>query len=246
MDETKLEEIEKKPKKVKKKKTREITVKANKKGRHIMPLLNFLRVTFLPFYWLVKPFRMYGHTKVQDGACIYVGNHLTMLDPVYPAVTTGEGIHYVAKRELFEQKFMGGLLHGLKGICANRDGNDVRAVLDCYKCLKNGEKVCIYPEGTRNKTGEILAPFERGAAALAIKAKVPVVPIMLYTKPRYFRKTHVLVGEPFEFTEYYGKKLTEADYEEADNRIRDTLLALHAGHTEFLANKKKKKKEKKA
>jgi 1-acyl-sn-glycerol-3-phosphate acyltransferase len=226
-------------KKSKKSKT-EIIVKANKKGRHIMKLLNFLRVLVIPIYWLLKPFRFYGNRKVKDGACVYICNHFGMLDPAYPACTTWEGIHFIAKTEVNKMPLIGFLFRKVKGISVNRDGNDVRALLDCFKCLKNGEKICIFPEGTRNKTGVELQPFRHGAAAIAIKAKVPIVPMMLYKKPRYFRMTHVLMGEPIELTEYYDKKLTETDYEEADQKLYNIMLDLRRAHTEFLQRKKKK------
>lgn len=225
----------------KKKKKSDITVKANKKGRHIIKLLNFLRVIVIPIYWLFKPFRFYGNRKVKDGACVYVCNHYGLFDAVFPAATTWEGIHYLAKKENFEAPILGWLLGRVKAICANRDGNDVRAILDCFKCLKNGEKICIFPEGTRNKTEAEMLPFHHGAAAIAIKCKTPILPIMMYKRPRFFRRTHVLIGEPFELTEYYDRKLTEADFAEADNKIRDIMLDMRKQHAEYLENKKKKK-----
>lgn len=225
----------------KKKKKSDITVKANKKGRHIIKLLNFLRVIVIPIYWLCKPFRFYGNRKVKDGACVYVCNHYGLFDAVFPAATTWEGIHYLAKKENFEAPILGWLLGKVKAICANRDGNDVRAILDCFKCLKNGEKICIFPEGTRNKTEAEMLPFHHGAAAIAIKCKTPILPIMMYKRPRFFRRTHVLIGEPFELTEYYDRKLTEAEFEEADNKIRDIMLDMRKQHAEYLENKKKKK-----
>ncbi len=231
-------EVKRKPKKRKK----DITVKANKKGRHVMGMLNFLRIVFLPLFRIVRPYRLYGNKKVADGACVYVCNHYTMLDPAYPVSTTWEGIHFIAKRELFEAPVVGSILRSIKSISANRDGSDVRVLLDSFKCLKNNEKICIFPEGTRNKKGTELEPFEHGASAIAIKAKVPIVPMTIYKKPRFFRMTHVIVGEPFEFTEYYGRKLTESDYAEADEKLREILLSLRASHTEFLQSKKKKVK----
>lgn len=225
----------------KKKKKSDITVKANKKGRHIIKLLNFLRAIVIPIYWLCKPFRFYGNRKVKDGACVYVCNHYGLFDAVFPAATTWEGIHYLAKKENFEAPILGWLLGKVKAICANRDGNDVRAILDCFKCLKNGEKICIFPEGTRNKTEAEMLPFHHGAAAIAIKCKTPILPIMMYKRPRFFRRTHVLIGEPFELTEYYDRKLTEAEFEEADNKIRDIMLNMRKRHAEYLENKKKKK-----
>lgn len=223
-----------------KKKKNEITVKANKKGRHIMKFMNFLRVLVLPVYWLCKPYRLYGNKKVKDGACIYVSNHYTLLDPAFSASTTWEGIHYLGKNEIFEAPVLGWVARKAKAICVNRDGNDVRSMLDCFKCLKNGEKIAIFPEGTRNRSDEVMLPFHHGAAMMAIKTKTPIIPIVIYKKPRFFHLTHVIVGEPVELTEYYGKKLTAEELAEADDKIRELMLELREKHTKYLQDKKKK------
>ncbi len=229
--------------KVKKKKERPITVKANRKGRHIMPFLNFLRVLVLPVYYLLKPFRYYGTRKVADGACVYISNHYTFLDPAYVAATTWEGIHFIGKKSIVNAPLIGAIAKKAKMIPVSRDGNDVRALLDCFKCLKNNEKIAIFPEGTRNKTGVELQTFKHGAAVMAIKAKVPVIPIMMYKKPRFFRCTHILIGDPIELTEYYDRKLTEADFTEADEKLRDCMLEMRKKHTEYLQTKKKKRQK---
>ncbi len=230
--------------KKKTKKKREITVKANKKGRHIMHFLNFLRILVMPFYYILKPFCFYGNRKVPDGAFVYVSNHRVMFDIAYPAATTWEGLHYIPKKSLSETFFVRGLVRLTKAIPVNRDGNDVRALLDCFKCLKNGEKVVVFPEGKRNKTEEILLPFKSGAAVMAIRTKTPIVPIVVYSKPRFFRCTHILIDNPFELSEYYDRKLSDSDILEADEKIRQHMLQMHANHTEYLQSKKKKGKKK--
>ena len=223
------------------KKVKPITVKANKRGRHCMPLLNFLRILVIPIYFLFRPFRFYGNRKVKDGAYIYISNHFGIFDPVYAAVTTWEGIHFVAKREAFKTPVIGSFLKGIKAISVNRDGNDVRGLLDCFKCLKNGEKICIYPEGTRNKTGGEMLPFRPGAATMAIKTKTPLIPLVMYKKPHLFRCTHILIGEPFELSEYYDRKITDEELNEVDISLRERMVNMIKEHTEFLARKKRKK-----
>ena len=217
-------------------------VKENKKGKHIIPFLNFLRILFIPWYFLFKPFRYYGNRKVKDGACVYVINHYTIFDVVYAASTTWEGMHFVAKREVLDTPVLGALARGVKVISVNRDGNDVRGLLDCFKCLKNNEKIVIFPEGTRNKTEEDMLPFKHGASVMAIRTKTPIVPVVIYKKPKLFRCTHILMGEPFELTEYYDKKLTDEELLQADTKIRELMLKMKADHTRYLAEKKKKKK----
>ncbi len=229
----------------KKKKERSVLTKANKKGQHINPLLNFLRVLVIPIYYLLKPFRYYGNRKVKDGACVYVSNHYTMLDMVYVACTTWEGLHIIAKKEVFETFGLRVLARGVKAVPVNRDGNDVRALLECFKCLKNNEKIVIYPEGTRNKTDAEMLEFKHGASVMAIRTKTPIIPIVLYERPRFFRKAHILIGDPFEFSEYYDRKLTDEDYTEADNKLRDMMLQMRKDHAEFLRLEKEKKNIKK-
>lgn len=234
------EPVASRKKEKKQKKTKPITVKANKKGRHIIGFLNFLRVLVLPWHYLIRPYRYFGNRKVKDGACIYVSNHFGLLDPAYSAATTWEGIHYVGKKEIFENKFLGAIARKVKAISVNRDGNDVRGLLDCFKCLKNGEKICIYPEGKRNKTGGEMLPFRHGAAVMAIKCKVPIIPMVIYKKPKNFRCTHILIGEPMELTEYYDKKLSEEEVGQIDEYLRQHMIEMRQKHTEYLKNKKKK------
>ena len=224
-------------------KNKTITVKANKKGRHVIPFLNFLRIIFIPWYFLLKPFRFFGGRKVKDGACVYVINHYTIFDVIYAASTTWEGMHFVAKREVLETPVLGKIARGVKVISVNRDGNDVRGLLDCFKCLKNNEKIVIFPEGTRNKTNEEMLPFKHGAAIMAIRTKTPIVPVVIYNKPRFFRCTHILKGEPFELSEYYDRKLTDEELLQADNKIREVMVEMKRKHALYLENRKKKKKK---
>lgn len=225
-----------------KKKKNEITVKANRKGRHVMKLLNFLKAIVVPVFWILRPFKYYGNKKVKDGACLYICNHYGVWDIIYPAMTTSEGMHFVAKKQVFEMPVIGAIAKKVKAISVNRDHKDVRGLLDCFKCLKNGEKICIFPEGTRNKTGAELLPFQPGAAMMAIRYKVPIVPVMIYKKPKLFRMTHVLVGDSFELNEYYDKKLSEEEIQTADNKLYEIMLELRRKHTEFLMSLKKKVK----
>ena len=66
--------------------------------------------------------------------------------------------------------------------------------------------------------------------------------MMIYKKPKPFRLNHILMGEPFEFTEYYGRKMTDDLVKEADEKLLNKLLDLRRGHAEFLAAKKRRKK----
>ena len=122
-----------------------------------------------------------------------------------------------------------------------RDGSDVRTLMDAMKALKHGEKISIFPEGTRNMVSdEEFLPFHGGAALLAIKTKTPIVPFAICNRPRVFRRTNVIFGEPMELTEYYDRKLSSADYEAAEEKLKNRIFELREELRNFLAKDKKK------
>ena len=245
-EEKKLSRKDKKEKKKaeKLKKKREVRLfPANKKGKHKMRVMDLLRIMFYPIHSIVYPFKLYGNKKVGKGAYVYVGNHYCLWDIFYPAHTTWEGIHFLAKQSILEAPIVGSWARGCGVIGAQRDGSDVRTVMDAMRVLKNGEKISIFTEGTRNKVSdEEFLPFHGGAAMFAIKTKTPVIPFAICNRPKVFRKTHVVFGEPMEFTEYYGKKLTAADYEEAEEKLKNAIYTLREEHRAFLREKKRKRK----
>jgi len=248
-EEKKLTRAEKKAKKreaKEQKKKQLVLFRAKKNGKHVSRWMNLYRVFAYPIHSLIYPFKLHGHKKVGKGACVYVGNHYCLWDIFYPAHTTWEGIHFLAKQSILEAPVLGGLARKVGVIGAMRDGSDVRTVMNAMKALKHGDKISIFPEGTRNKEGdgEEFLPFHGGAALFAIKTKTPIVPLVICNKPRPFHRTHVVFGEPFELTEYYDRKLTQADYDEADEKIKNILYDMRAKFREERAAKKNKKKKK--
>lgn len=174
------------------------------------------------------PYKKYGHTQpYNDRAYIIVGNHLSIFDVVLTAVATDKPVHFMAKKSLFEKGLSKKFVNKCQCIPVNRDGNDLKAVMQAMKYLKNGETVVIFPEGTRNKTQEMFLPFKSGAAALSIKTKTPIIPVVQVRKIKFLRRSHVIYGEPFEFTEFYGKKLTEEDIAVCDGILREKMAELY-------------------
>ena len=194
---------------------------------------------YRPFF----PYKKYGHTEMfKDRAYIFVGNHLSVLDVVFPAISTNRAVHFMAKSVLFNQGvLMKWFVKKCECIPVNRDGTDVKAVMQAMKYLKNDECVVIFPEGTRNKTKERFLPFRGGATAISIKTKTPIIPMVQIKKIRIFRRSHVLIGEPLEFTEYYDKRLTEEDVKKCDDVLRDKLSDMYDELTEILSKKRGKK-----
>ncbi len=197
------------------------------------------------FLRFVYPYKVYGiEKKLNDGPYLIVGNHLHIMDVIPAAISTDKPVHYMAKKELFEKGFMKWFTAKCECIPVNRDGNDVRALMTAMRYLKEGGIVNIFPEGTRNKTKDMFLPLKSGSAALSIKTKTPIVIMIQVKKVRKFRRNHVYFSQPFEFTEYYDKKLTQEDIAVCDEILRSKMEECYRTLEQILSDKKKKKNKK--
>ena len=199
-------------------------------------LLNF-------FLQIIHPYKLIGKKKVQDGACVLVGNHYRLWDIVHMACTTKEHVHFITKQELYKNKLLAYLCNKVEAIPVSRDGQDAKAIMTALRYLKKGEKISMFPEGTRNRTDAELLPLKGGGALFAIKAKVPVYPVMSIGKTKYFRLTPIIVGDPIDLSAFYEKKMTAEDYEAAEQIIREKMLETMHGYIRAQEEKKAAKKK---
>lgn len=201
----------------------------------------FLKKFMVAVTQILFPFKLVGKEKVKDGACVLVGNHYRIWDIVHMACTTKEKVHFITKKELYKNKFLAHLCDIVEAIPVSRDGQDAKAVMTALRYLKNGDKISMFPEGTRNRTDEDLLPLKGGAAMFAIKAKAPVYPVMCPHKTRLFRHTKILVGDPIDLSAFYDRRLTAEDYEAAEEIIREKMLETKRTAIEMFTKKKKKR-----
>lgn len=201
----------------------------------------FLKKFMVAVTQILFPFKLVEKEKVKDGACVLVGNHYRIWDIVHMACTTREKVHFITKKELYKNKFLAHLCDIVEAIPVSRDGQDAKAVMTALRYLKNGDKISMFPEGTRNRTDEDLLPLKGGAAMFAIKAKAPVYPVMCPHKTRLFRRTKILVGDPIDLSAFYDRRLTAEDYEEAEEIIREKMLETKRTAIEMFIKKKKKR-----
>ena len=214
-------------------------VKLNKFEKWFRTLHRLERTVYRSLF----PYKKHGHIEpYDDRPYIFVGNHLSYCDVIILAVATNKPVHFIAKKQLFEKGLMKKFVTKCQCIPVSRDGTDVKAVMQAMKYLKGGESIVIFPEGTRNKTDETFLPFKSGAAAISIKTKTPIVPVVQIKKIKFLRRAHVLYGEPIEFSEYYDKRLTEEDILKCDEALRNKMLEMHAELCEMVSKKGKKNK----
>ena len=138
------------------------------------------------------------------------------------------------------------LCNKVEAIPVSRDGQDAKAIMTALRYLKKGEKISMFPEGTRNRTDQELLPLKGGAALFAIKAKVPVYPIMTIGKTKYFRRTPIIIGDPIDLSEFYEMKMSAEDYARAEEIVREKMLATMHGYMRAKEEEKAAKKSRPA
>ena len=207
------------------------------------PLYRFLRPIVLFLTWPFLRFKVYGKENMPKGQCVVVGNHFAILDVVHLARQTKEQLHFIAKKEIYESKFLAWLCNKLGAFPVDRDGADATAVLKGLKILKAGKKLAIFPEGTRNKVNDEVQEIKGGTGVFALKTKSKIVPCIQLKKARLFRTNYMIIGQPFELSEFYGQKLSDDVVEKMGAVIRNRMMELHHELKEIVANRKNKHKK---
>ena len=160
----------------------------------------------------------------KEGGYILAANHLSLWDPVFMGAFLPERkILFLAKKELFKFKPFGKILAACGATPVNRGTRDASAVMTSVDLLKNGGVLGIFPEGTRIRKGKVSNP-KKGTVRMAEMAKVPVIPIHLDTKYKWFKRADMIIGEPITF--YGDEKLSEAEIAEKTKGLMDTIYSL--------------------
>lgn len=122
--------------------------------------------------------KSYGMENLpQKGSFIIAPNHVSHLDSIVVGTFIKRKINYIGKKELFEGKFWGWYMPRLRVVCLDREA-PAKGMREVITLIKKGFPIFIFPEGTRGDGKYFLEP-ESGAAYLAIKHDLPVVPVYI-------------------------------------------------------------------
>ena len=152
------------------------------------------RVVIGIFFWI----EVKGKENIPEGAAMVCSNHSSLIDPLFVAFAFGidSFIHFIAKVELFRVPILSAVISGLGAISVDRGILDVKTIKRTLGYFKNGEKVAIFPEGTRASEDDYIAA-KSGAVKLAEHAGVPIVPVYIPRKKLLFRKMPLVIGMPY-------------------------------------------------
>ncbi len=150
------------------------------------------RALFLTFVRVFYGLRIEGREHVpREGPIVLASNHFSAWDPPVVGSCTPREISFMAKKELFENPVFRLAVRGLHAFPVDRSRNDLGAVKEALRRLKQDRAVGIFIQGTR--TADSVEALD-GAAFLALRTNAPLVPAAIWRDGRRFR---VRFGEPF-------------------------------------------------
>lgn len=153
----------------------------------------FSPVWFMPTaIWLVRAYatifhglRVTGLEHVPQGVGLVVAcNHESGWDPPIVGVSINRRLEFMAKKELFEKPLSRAVMRGLRAFPVDREGQDLGAIREAIRRLKDGRAIGIFVQGTRN-SGD--AEALDGGSFLAQRAGTPVLPAAIWREGRKFR-----------------------------------------------------------
>jgi len=123
--------------------------------------------------------RVHGLENVpREGAFILACNHQSYLDPAFCGTHVRNRLLFLARDSLFSNWFFGPLIRSVNAIPVKRDQSDIAAIKKVIATLRQGQPVCLFPEGTRTNDGRI-APVKPGFGLLCRRGRAPIIPVVI-------------------------------------------------------------------
>ncbi len=190
-----------------------------------------LLVAFDRVYWRLT---VEGRENVPDGPFILAPVHRSNIDtPIVAAVTTRR-LRYMGKETVWKYRLPGRILDALGGFPVRRGAADREALRKCVAVLEGGEPLVLFPEGTR-QSGPLIQPLHEGAAYLALRTGVPIVPVGIGGSERAMPKgtkvlrpvkVHMVIGEPIRPPSLEGGRAPRRVVHQLTGRLADELQRL--------------------
>ncbi|MGM9998349.1 MAG: lysophospholipid acyltransferase family protein [Candidatus Bruticola sp.] len=204
------------------------------------------RFAFKPMHIMTKAVLSFmGGLKISgkenmplQGGALLVCNHVSLSDPLMLLGTLPRPLYYMAASELFEIPYFNKLITALRAFPIKRGGNDLRALSLCRRLLEAGEAVVMYPEGRLSNDPSVLGPLMPGAVSLAMRAQVPIYPIIELGTDKFFPRgakwirrafKEVRFGQPLHFPplDKNCSRSIKEQTEEANTLLRQSMLNLY-------------------
>lgn len=185
------------------------------------------KIIVFPLFRVLYPVRYYGIEKIRDGKGprLLISNHRHALDPLVIAYSVREQCVFLGKKELADNPIAAWFLKKLHCIFVDRHNTDLEAMRSCMKALKLKKTLVIFPEGTRYHQGQ-MEHIENGTSLIALRGKVPLIPIYLDGTLRLFHRINVYVGDPIQFDDLIQRGANVDTCNELNRRMKQTYRTM--------------------
>ena len=175
----------------------------------------------------IFPTRTYGRAYTHMKApYIIVSNHKHWFDPLLVGGPIKDyEVRFLGKKELVKSRIGRWMMAKLHMIVVDRHNSDLKAMRDCVNVIRQGHVLGIFPEGTRCRD-TIMEHMETGCAFIALRCKVPLLPVRIDRPCRLFRMTRVTYGPPIDISDLVEEGVSNETAEKLNARIRDAILTL--------------------
>lgn len=169
-----------------------------------------------------------------DGAFLLAPIHRSNIDTPLAAAVTRRRLRFMGKDSLWKMRPIGWILSALGAFPVTRGSADREALKRCIAVLESGEPLVLFPEGTRQSGPQVMPLFD-GAAYVAVKAGVPIIPVGIGgsegvmpkgSKMIYPRKCVVIVGEPIVAQRDEEGRVPRSAVKDVTQRLSDELQRL--------------------
>ncbi|MFP6613378.1 MAG: lysophospholipid acyltransferase family protein [Pirellulales bacterium] len=183
-----------------------------------------------------------GHFQLaRERGAVIIANHRSSVDPCFIQVVLPRLVHWFVAKEYFGLPLVGRFLKRLLTIPTNRGGTDIAATRKAIRYAQEGSLVGVLPEGRINENDELLLPGRPGAALIALRANVPIVPCYIEGAPYngtfwgclfMVARVRVVIGEPIDLSRYQGADFTPELLKDVTISLLKSIATL-AGHAEY-------------
>jgi 1-acyl-sn-glycerol-3-phosphate acyltransferase len=200
-----------------------------------LALYTVCRAAVVGFCRLWNRVRVSGLEHVPPtGAYILAPVHRSNMDTPYAAFATRRRLRFMGKDSLWRNPVVAWLFSALGGFPVARGTADREALKRCADVLAGGEPLVVFAEGER-KSGPLVAPLFEGAAYLALRARVPIVPVGIGGSERVMPKgarfirpcrVAVVIGPPLVPAVADGARVARAAVKQLTDRLHGELQEL--------------------
>ena len=190
---------------------------------------DFVKVTgAIPALIWIRPKVIHVGPKCPKGGVLISSNHPTFIDPIILLTSfPWRRLYSLATKDLYKTKlhtFMFSRMHCIRVDKTNFSMTTFHEVVDT---LKDGKAVVIFPEGQVNQSGgQEIQAFKSGAILMAHRANVPVLPVYIVRREKWYQSQKVIIGEPLDVKAAVGAIPTMEQVNRVCEQLREKELEL--------------------